>query len=85
MDTAIVEFVDQVRGRSVDVQIPLFLSADELVKALTIAYDLPLNLQDPTQVYLRSENPIALLAGKQSLEELGVTNGTRVIFEPRKT
>ena len=84
METAVVEFVDEVRKRSTDVQIPLFLSADELVKALAIAYDLPLNPEDPTQVYLRAENPIALLAGAQSLEELGVTNGTRVIFEERK-
>ncbi|MBQ6399575.1 MAG: hypothetical protein IJI21_05570 [Clostridia bacterium] len=83
MDTVSVEFHDRSRDRTVDVQIPLFLTAGELVAALTHAYDLPINLEDPAQVYMRAENPIAFLAGQQTLEQLGIANGTRIFFEPR--
>ena len=78
-----MEFRDQSRKRTVDVQIPLFLTGNELVQALTVAYDLPLNTGDPGQLYLRAENPIALITGKQTLAELGVVTGTVIIFEPR--
>lgn len=81
MDMVSVEFRDQSRKRTVDVQIPLFLTGEELVKALTHAYDLPLDLNDPTQAYMRAERPIALIAGKQTLEELGIMTGSIIIFE----
>ena len=83
MDTVSVEFHDGSRNRTVDVQIPLFLTGGELVSALTHAYDLPINLEDPSQVYMRAENPIAFLAGQQTLEQLGISNGTRIFFDPR--
>ena len=84
MDTVAVEFYDGSRNRKVDVSIPTFLTAGELVYALTKAYDLPIQLDDPALAYMRSENPVALIAGKQTLEELGIANGTRIFFEPRK-
>ncbi len=82
MDMVSVEFHDGSRGRTVDVQIPLFLTGNELVTALARAYDLPMDINDPTQVYMRAENPIALLAGQQTLEQLGIANGTRIFYEP---
>ena len=85
MDMVSVEFHDGSRNRVTDVQIPLFLTASELVAALTHAYDLPIRLEDSTQVYMRSENPIAFLAGPQTLEMLGIANGTRIFFDPRNT
>lgn len=84
MDKVSVEFHDGSRNRTVDVEIPLFLTANELVIALAKAYDLPLNTEDPHQVYMRAENPIALLSGQQTLEHLGIANGTRIFYEPRK-
>lgn len=83
MNTVSVEFHDNSRNRMVDIQIPLFLTAEELIKALTSAYDLPINLKDSSKVYLRAENPIAFLAGQQTLEQLGIANGTRIYFDPR--
>ena len=84
MDTVSVEFHDGSRNKVVDIEIPLFLKANELVTALTRAYDLPIRLEDPSQVYMRSENPVALIAGQQTLEKLGIANGTRIFFEPHR-
>ncbi len=84
MDMVSVEFHDGSRNRITDIQIPLFLTGNELVTALAKAYDLPLNTADPTQVYMRAENPIALLAGQQTLEQLGIANGTRIFYDPRQ-
>ena len=84
MDMASVEFHDLTRQRVVDLQIPLYISCDELVYALKKAYDLPIDLSDVTQIYMRSENPVGFIAGRETLESIGITHGTQIFFEPRR-
>ena len=84
MDMVAVEFHDGSRNRVTDVEIPLFLTGNELVIALGKAYDLPLNPEDPSQVYMRAENPVALIAGNLTLAQMGIANGTRIFYEPRQ-
>ena len=83
MDFCMVEFHDQRSGVSHDLQLPTTLTGEELVIALTKAYQLPIDLRDPNQVYLRSEAPIALIAGESTLAELNLSNGTRIYFDVR--
>lgn len=83
MDFCMVEFHDSQKGSSHDLQLPLTLTGSELVRALTSAYKLPINLNNPDEMYLRAEDPIMLISGEETLEELGMSNGTRIYFDPR--
>jgi len=83
VDFCMVEFHDNVKGTASDLQLPMTLSGNELVRALTAAYRLPINLNNPDEMYLRAEDPIMLISGEETLEELGMSNGTRIFFDPR--
>ena len=78
-DKAIVIFHMIQRNVSVDLEIPLCISANELVNALNCAYELGIDTSDIKNCYLKAERPAALLKGTKTLAEFGVRNGT-VIF-----
>lgn len=79
-DTAIVVFKMHKRNQSVDLQTPLFISANELVLALNTAYGLGIDTSDIKLCYLKSENPIALLKGNKTLAEFGIRNGSVINY-----
>lgn len=79
-DTAIIIFNIVRRKFSVDLEIPLDISANELVSALNEAYELKIDISNIKNCYLKAENPIALLRGDKTLSEFGVRNGTAVYF-----
>lgn len=64
----------------VDLEVPLYITANELVIALNTAYNLQIDTADVKQCYLKAENPIALLKGNKTLKEFGIRNGTRIYF-----
>lgn len=68
------------RNLKVDVEVPLFISANELVIALNAAYDLGIDISDVKRCYLKAENPIAFLKGNKTLVEYGIRNGTIINF-----
>lgn len=68
------------RKFEVDLEVPLDISANELVSALNTAYDLGIDISDVKNCYLKAENPIALLKGNKLLSEFGVRNGTVINF-----
>lgn len=68
------------RNLSVDLEIPLTISANELVIALNSAYDLSIDTSDVKNCYLKVENPIALLRGNRLLSEFGIRNGTIINY-----
>lgn len=77
-----VEFyIDDQEPR--DLQLPDFLSGDELVRALKHAYNLDIDLDDPSQIYLRAEDPVALIFGSKTLKEIGISNGTGIHYDSR--
>ena len=78
--TAIVIFNIDRRNLEVDLEIPLNISANELVIALNYAYGLGINNSNIKKCYLKAENPIALLRGDKSLAEYGVRNGTVIYY-----
>ncbi|MBE6817537.1 MAG: hypothetical protein E7517_00055 [Ruminococcaceae bacterium] len=68
------------RQFEVDLEVPLDISANELVNALNTAYDLGIDVSDVKNCYLKAESPIALLKGNKLLSEYGVRNGTIISF-----
>lgn len=79
-ETAIVIFKMIKKNLSLDLEIPLNISANELVEALNTAYDLGVDVSDIKNCYLKSENPIALLKGNKTLSEFGLRDGSVIIF-----
>lgn len=74
--TAIVILKIHKRNMQVDLEIPLDISANDLVVALNSAYNLEIDVNNIKNCYLKTENPIALLRGNKQLEEYGIRNGT---------
>ena len=68
------------RNISADIEIPLDISANELVVALNTAYELGIDTSDIKRCYLKSENPIALIKGVKTLRQLGIHDGSFINF-----
>lgn len=79
-ETAIVIFHITKRKISVDLEIPLSITANELVLALNTAYELGINTSDIKNCYLKAENPIALLKGNKTLADYGLRNGSDIYY-----
>ena len=79
-DTAIVIFNIIKRDVSYDLEIPLDISANDLVNALNVAYKLNIDTSDIKNCYLKAEHPIALLRGDKTLGEYGLRNGSVINF-----
>ncbi|AOZ96909.1 MULTISPECIES: EsaB/YukD family protein [Butyrivibrio] len=62
----------------VDIEIPLNISANELIYGLNMSFKLGINMDDPRECFLRASNPITLLKGEKTLEEHGIRNGTSI-------
>ncbi|MGN0527635.1 MAG: EsaB/YukD family protein [Eubacterium sp.] len=77
---AIVVFKVEKRNSEIDLEIPLDISANDLVNALNTAFDLGIDTSDVSNCYLKSENPIALLKGNKVLADFGVRNGTVINY-----
>lgn len=78
--TAIIEFVIPKRKFTVDLEVPLHITANELVIALNSAYDLGIDTSDINNCFLKAENPIALLRGNKTLSEFGIRNGSLISY-----
>lgn len=79
-DSAIIILNIIKRNFSVDLEVPLNISANELVVALNSAYDLEIDTTNIKDCYLKMENPIALLKGNKTLAEFGLRNGSVINY-----
>lgn len=79
-EKAIIIFNITRKSISVDLEIPLRISANELVYALNAAYGLEIDTTDIKNCYLKAENPIALLKGNKTLAEFGIRNGSIINY-----
>jgi len=79
-DTAIVILNITKRNFTVDLEVPLYISANELVIALNAAYELGIDTSDIKNCYLKAENPIVLLKGNKTLAEFGLRNGSVINY-----
>ena len=79
-ETAIIILNITKRNFTVDLEVPLDISANDLVNALNTAYELGIDTSDIKHCYLKAENPIALLKGNKTLAEFGLRNGSVINF-----
>lgn len=73
---AVVQLNLLARGESLDVDVPLTITAGELLQGLNEAYDLGLDTEDASQCYLKAENPVVLMHGRRTLGEFGIMDGS---------
>ena len=69
-EKAVVEFISQDKKIHVDLEIPLGITANDLV----------LDTDDIFNCYLAAENPIVFLRGNKTLKEFGIRNGSHIIY-----
>lgn len=63
-----------------EIEVPLFITANDLVVALNEAYALKIDISDVKKCYLKAEKPIAFLKGNKTLAEFGIRNGSVIYF-----
>ena len=79
-DSVVVIFNMIKRKKAFDIEVPLWISANQLVEALNSAYELNIDVTDIKNCYLKAENPIALLRGNKTLAEFGIRDGSVINF-----
>lgn len=79
-DKVIIIFNNDKSKTSVDIEVPINITATELVIGLNAAYDLGIDTSDVKNCYLKMENPIALLRGNKTLEQYGIRNGSIINY-----
>ena len=76
----IITFNMLEQKKTVDIEVPLNITARELVIGLNHAYNLGLDTSDAKVCFLRAENPIALLRGNKLISEYGLHDGSIIYF-----
>lgn len=82
-DNIIVLFSNCKMKREIDLEIPKNLTANELIYGLNDSFMLGINMDKPSQCYLRADYPKVLIRGEKTLEELGIRDGTIIYFDER--
>lgn len=67
---------------TMDLEIPLDISAAALILALRQTFQSARAAGEPKDSYLKCENPLALLHGSRTLREWGVRDGTILHLDP---
>lgn len=83
-EKAVVIFSADSKRLSVDLEVPLTITANDFIVALNTAYNLEIDTSNIKNCYLKVENPIALLKGNKTLCEFGIRNGSHIIFTERE-
>lgn len=79
-DKVIIVFNNGKLNTTVDIEVPLDITATELVIGLNTAYDLGIDTSNIKNCYLKAENPIALLRGNKTLAQYGIRNGSVIFY-----
>ena len=65
-------------SKKYDVEVPLYITANDMIKRLNTAFNLGINTENINECFLRCENPIVLLKGNKTLREFNLRNGTLI-------
>ena len=79
-DRVIARFFAPAKNISCDIELPLDITANDLIVGLNKAYDLGIDISDMQQCYMSCENPVALLRGKRLLGEFGIRDGSLITY-----
>lgn len=77
-ERVIIRFVAAEKRIARDIDVPLSITANDLIVGLNEAYHLGMDISDARQCYLSCENPIVLLRGNQTLGEFGIRDGSLI-------
>ncbi len=75
-NTAVMTLRFNRNNTAVDIEVPLDISANELVTALNQAFGLGIDTTSILECCLKTEHPIAFLRGSKRLQDYGLHNGT---------
>lgn len=76
----IVELFRKDGGVICDLEVPLHITAIELLQALNQALHLGIKTEQIEDCFLVAENPIVLLRGNVELAECGLHDGSRIFI-----
>lgn len=76
----IVLFVNHRTNKEIDLELPLNITANELIVGLNTGLHLGMDTENLYQCSLSIENPIVLLRGNRTLQELGLRDGSIIHF-----
>lgn len=68
----------------IDIEVPLYISANDLVSALNEKFRLGIEPGNITECYFTAEDPVALIRGNRTLDVLGIRNGTIIHADRRR-
>ncbi|MCR4996784.1 MAG: EsaB/YukD family protein [Butyrivibrio sp.] len=77
----IIRFKNVKQRQEFDIEVPDDITANELIYGLKNSFKLNIDMDDQAKCYMRAENPIALIKGEVILSDLGLRDGSVVIFE----
>lgn len=80
-ETLTVIFSDLQSNKEYDLEIPLYITADELIRALNISLKLGIDMDEIDQCFFRTENPITLLRGDKILRDYNLRTGTKICYQ----
>jgi len=79
-DRIVAVFNNLKENVTVDIDIPLDITANELIIGLDSAFDLGMDISNISLCHLKTENPITLIRGNKTLREYGLWNGTIINY-----
>ena len=79
-DSVVVIFKNVEKNINVDLEVPLYITARELVIGLNEAYELDIDINDIKKCYLKVDNPVMLLRGNMLLRDAGIRNGSAISY-----
>lgn len=79
-ERAIIIFKNCKSNTTLDLDIPLDITANELLVGLNTAYNLGIDTTDIKKCYLKAENPIVLIKGNKTLAQFGIRNGSIISY-----
>ena len=77
-DTAVVMVYIPERNIREDLEIPLNITANELIQAIASIYSLELRQNTLETYYLKADSPKCLIQGGETLKEFGIREGTEI-------
>ena len=79
-DSVVVIFKNVEKNINVDLEVPLYITARELVIGLNEAYEPDIDINDIKKCYLKVDNPVMLLRGNMLLRDAGIRNGSVISY-----
>ncbi len=80
-ESIIVIFENEKTNEKVDIEVPLNITANELIYGLNEGLHLGMQLNQVKDCYLCTENPIALLRGNTVIEKFKLRDGTVIRYQ----